>query len=195
MIPTPSRTAVLRFAFVAAFLVSSAALAGPKEDMVAMSKKFLSLRSYHVTLINSDKRVPKTEMDFVAPDRYRIDMPPMGEQHMIGDTLYMTVDGRSMRMPMPKGMMTQWREPTRVFREVEKMQVEALGADTVNGKPTKKYRFTQTGATAVSTLMWVGADGYPVKMETTGGVGKRASTVTVFYSRYNDPSIKIDLPK
>lgn len=195
MIPTFSRAAAHRLAFVAALLVSGSALAGPKEDMMAMSKKFLALRSYHATMINSDQRVPKTEMDFVAPDRYRINMPPMGEQYMIGDTMYMTIDGRSMRVPMPKGTMTQWREPTRAFREVEKMQIEALGQDTVNGKPTKKYRFSQAGTPAVTTLVWVGADGYPVKMETSGGTGKRASTVTVLYSRFNDPSIKIDAPK
>ncbi|MCC7249719.1 MAG: hypothetical protein IT473_13940 [Lysobacter sp.] len=195
MIPTLSRAAARRLAFVVALLVSGSALAGPKEDMVAMSKKFLALRSYHATMINSDKRAPKTEMDFVAPDRYRIAMPPMGEQYMIGDTMYMTVEGRIMRIPMPKGTMTQWREPTRAFREVEKMQIEALGQETLNGKPTKKYRFSQAGTPTVSTLIWVGADGYPVKMETSGSTGKRASTVTVLYSRFNDPSIKIDLPK
>ena len=195
MMPIAHRAIVPRFALCLALLASGTALAGPKEDMVAMSKKFLALRSYHATMINSDKRAPKTEMDFVAPDRYRIAMPPMGEQYMIGDTMYMTVEGRSMRIPMPKGTMTQWREPTRAFREVEKMQIEALGQETLNGKPTKKYRFSQTGAQATSTLIWVGADGYPAKMETTGVAGKRAYTMTVFYSRFNDPSIKIDLPK
>lgn len=195
MTPIASRSLVARFAVSLALLVSGGALAGPKEDMMAMSRKFLALRSYHATMINSDQRVPKTEMDFVAPDRFRIDAPPMGAQYMIGDTMYMTIDGRSMRVPMPKGMMTQWREPTRAFREVEKMQIEALGQETVNGKPTKKYRFSQAGTPAVSTLVWVGADGYPVKMETTGGTGKRASTVTVLYSRFNDPSIRIDAPK
>ena len=71
----------------------------------------------------------------------------------------------------------------------------ARAHETLNGKPTKKDRFSQTGAQATSTLIWVGADGYPAKMETTGVAGKRAYTMTVFYSRFNDPSIKIDLPK
>jgi hypothetical protein len=34
-----------------------------------------------------------------------------------------------------------------------------------------------------------------VKMETTGTAGKRTSTVTVRYSRFNDPSIRIDVPR
>jgi hypothetical protein len=188
-----------RFASVAAIalpaaLLASTAWAGPKEDMMALSRKFLALRSYHVTIINSDKRVPKMEMDFVAPDRYRMDSP-MGAQYVIGDTMYMTVDGRAMRIPMPKGMITQWREPTRAFHELGKLQVEALGTEILDGKPAKKYRFSQPGPPATTSLLWVGAEGYPVKMETTGGTGKRASAVTVFYSRFNDPSLKIDPPK
>jgi hypothetical protein len=172
-----------------------AAWAGPKEDMKALSVKFLALRSYHVIMENSDKRVPKMEMDFVAPDRYRMQMP-MGTQVVIGDTMYMTIDGRAMKIPMPKGTMTQWRESDRVFREVDRMQIEALGAELVDGKPTKKYRMVQTAhSPATTSLIWVGANGYPVKMETSGTAGKRASTVTVRYSRFNDPSIKIDVPR
>ncbi|TXH76079.1 MAG: hypothetical protein E6Q88_03140 [Lysobacteraceae bacterium] len=183
---------------MAAILLSTATLpvwAGPKEELQALSVKFLALRSYHVKMDNSDKRVPSMEIDFQAPNRYRMQMP-MGTQYVIGDTMYMTIDGRTMRIPMPKGTMTQWRESDRAFREIDQMQIEGLGAEVVNGKPTKKYRMSQTAhKPATTSLLWVGGDGYPVKMETTGGSGKRASTVTVHYSRFNDPSIKIDPPK
>jgi outer membrane lipoprotein-sorting protein len=192
---TLRQTLAAAIALPAALLVSTTAWAGPKEDMMAVSKKFLALRSYHVTMINSDKRVPASEVDFVAPDRYRLQMQPMGTQYIIGDTMYMSIDGRSMRIPMPKGTMTQWREPTRAFREVDKLQVEALGSEAVNGQPAKKYRFVQTGTPATSTLVWIGSNGYPIKMETSSGSGKRANTMTVFYSRFNDPAIKIDIPK
>lgn len=176
--------------------VAGTAWAGPKEDLKAVSVKFLALRSYHVVMENSDKRVPKTEMDFVAPDRYRMQMGSMGTQIVIGDTMYMNIDGRSMRIPMPKGTMTQWRETDRAMREVDKAQVEALGSEVVNGKPAKKYRMTQnSGGTPTSTLMWVGADGYPARIETTGKAAGRSSTVTITYSRFNDPSIRIDAPK
>ena len=105
--------------------VAVTAWAGPKEDMKALSVKFLALRSYHVTMENSDKRVPKMEVDFVAPNRYRMQMP-MGTQYVIGDTMYMTIDGRTMRVPMPKGTVTHWRETDRAFREMDQMQIEAL---------------------------------------------------------------------
>jgi outer membrane lipoprotein-sorting protein len=175
-------------------LASTAAWAGPKEEMKALSVKFLALRSYHVTMESSDKRVPKMETDFVAPNRYRMQMP-MGTQYVIGDTMYMSIDGRTMKIPMPKGTMTQWRESDRVFRDVDKMQIEALGTETVGGKSAKKYRMTQARPPATNSLIWVGPDGYPIKIETTGTAGKRTSTMTIHYSRFNDPSIKIEPPK
>lgn len=176
-------------------LTAVAAWAGPKEEMKALSVKFLALRSYHATMEGSDKRMQKMEMDFVAPNRYRMSMP-MGTQYVIGDTMYMTIDGRTMKVPMPKGTVTQWRESDRAFREVDKMQIEALGMEAVGGKPAKKYRMTQiAGKTPTTSLIWVGLDGYPAKMETTGTAGKRATTMTVRYSRFNDPSIRIEPPK
>ena len=176
-------------------LAAVAAWAGPKEEMKALSVKFLALRSYHVTMEGSDRRMQKMEMDVVAPNRYRMSMP-MGTQYVIGDTMYMTIDGRTMKVPMPKGTMTQWRECDRAFREIDKMQIEALGMETVNGKPAKKYRMTQaTGKTPTTSLIWVGMNGYPLKMQTTGSAGKQANTMTVHYSRFNDPSIKIEPPK
>ena len=176
-------------------LAAVAAWAGPKEDMKALSVKFLALRSYHVSMTNSDKRMPKMEMDVVAPNRYRMTMP-MGTQYVIGDTMYMTIDGRTMKIPMPKGTMTQWRESDRAFREVDQMRIEALGMETVNGKPAKKYRMTQTARKpATTSLIWVGMNGYPLKMQTTGSTGKQANTMTVHYSRFNDPSIKVEPPK
>ncbi len=173
---------------------SNAAWAGPKEEMKALSLKFLALRSYHVTMVSDDKRVPKMETDFVAPNRYRMQMP-MGTQYVIGDTMYMTIDGRTMKIPMPKGTMTQWRESDRAFREVDKMQIQALGTEMINGKSAKKYRMSQVGPPATNSLLWVGTDGYPIKIETTGSAGKRTSTMTIHYSRFNDPSIKIEPPK
>ena len=174
---------------------ATAAWSGPKEDMKALSVKFLSLRSYHAVMQSNDQRMQKMEMDFVAPNRYRMNMP-MGTQYVIGDTMYMTIDGRTMKIPMPKGTVTQWRESDRAFREMEQMQVEALGSDIVNGKPARKYRMTRTeGKTPGTTLLWVGTDGYPIKMETTGTAGKRATTMTVHYSRFNDSSIRIEPPK
>lgn len=196
--PNTSRpTASRHFAWMLvplSLLAVASAWADAKADMKAMSLKVLALRSYHVTMESSDKRMPKMEVDFVAPDRYRMQMP-MGTQYVIGDTMYMSVEGRTMKVPMGKGTTSQWRQTDQMFREIDKMRIEALGMDTVNGKPARKYRMSQSGKTPTSSLIWVGMDGYPAKMETTGNAGKDSTTMTLHYSRFNDPGIKIVPPK
>lgn len=194
------RMPVLRIATgaLAATLLAGAgvAWAGPKEEMKAMSAKFLALRSYHVSMEHSDPRAPKSEVDFVAPDRYRMQMSQLGTQIIIGDTMHMNINGRPMRVPLPKGTLTQWREIDRAFREIDKAGIEALGTEVVNGKPAKKYRLTQnTGGTPTSTLMWVGGDGYPVRIRSTGQAAGKTYITTMTYSRFNDPVIRIEAPK
>lgn len=192
--PVPARRVGWLLAPLALF-AATAAWAGPKEEMKALSAKFLALRSYHVSMVNSDKRMPRMEMDFVAPNRYRMQMP-MGTQYVIGDIMYMNIDGRTMRVPMPKGTVSQWREIDRCFREIDKMRIEALGVETLNGKPARKYRMTQaTGNPPTTSLLWVGPDNHPVKIETTGTANKTTTTMTIFYSRFNDPAIRIEPPK
>jgi outer membrane lipoprotein-sorting protein len=187
---TPRRLAAL--ALVPLLAACTLVWAGAREEVVAASKKFLALRSYQVDMTHSDKRVPPTKMSFVAPDRYRMESIN-GTQLVIGDTMYMQLDGRTMRIPMPKGMLTQWRQTDVAMREVDKTTIEGLGSEPVNGKAAKKYRLTRSD-TNNTTLMWVGADGNVLKVETTGG-GKRPTTTTLVYSRWNDPALKIDTPK
>lgn len=173
---------------------ATAAWAGPKEDMKAMSVKFLAQRSYHVRMESSDKRAGITDMDFVAPDRYRM-QTAQGMQYVIGDTMYMNIGGRSMKVPMPRGATTQWRQNDFVFREVDRMQVQALGAEAADGKPAKKYRMIASGKVPTNTLIWIGADNLPIKLETTGTYAGRTITTMIHYSRFNDPAIKVDPPK
>ena len=84
--------------------------------------------------------------------------------------------------------------PDRLFREMDPMKIEALGMEAAGGKPARKYRMTQaTGNPPTTSLIWVGMDGYRVKIETAAA--GRTRTVTVHYSRCNDPGIKVEPPK
>ncbi len=189
----PRLSALLLFAALS--LSALAAWAGPKEDMKALSVKFLALRSYQATMTHNDPRVPTTTLEYLAPNRYRM-QTQVGTQYVIGDTMYMTIDGRTMRIPMPKGTMTQWRQTDRAFREVDNAQIEALGNETLDGKPMKKYRMIQTvDGSRTETLLWVGANGLPAKMQTTGTAGHKTYTTTIVYSRFNDPTIRIEPPR
>lgn len=173
-------------------LVAVNAAAGPKEEVIAAMDKALAARSYHVTMRHGGAQPMTTEADFVAPDRLRMKMP-VGVQTVIGDTMYMEIQGRSMKVQVAKGTMTQWRDPANQARYQATMTVKALGNDTVDGKPAKKYQTSNTQPQPSSAIMWIGADGYPLQIEVSGGKGK-AATTTMRYSRYNDPTIRIDPP-
>lgn len=177
-----------------ALLTAGTAWAGAREDVKAASQKMLSLRSYHVTMRHTGNGPMTTEADFVAPDRFRMKMP-MGTQVIVGDTMYMQMDGRTMKVPMPKGTLTQWRDPANLSRYESTMTVESLGTELLDGKPTKKYRVTNTQPQPSTSTMWIGGNGYPLQIRVDGKLQGQASTTTIRYSRFNDPTIRVDPPK
>lgn len=179
---------------ISALLASAAAHAGPKEELMAAMDRFMQARSYHVEMTHSGAQAMNTSADFAAPDRFRMRMP-MGTQYIIGDTMYMDMQGRSMKMPMPEGTMTQWRDPANLAKYEKTMTVRALGDDIVGGKPAKKYEMANTQPQPSTSTMWIGADGYPLQIQVHNSAQGKTATTTIRYSRFNDPTIKVDPPK
>ena len=79
-------------------------LASPKDALKASMDKFLAVRSYHATMevVGGPIAMGHNEIDFVAPDRFRM-QSPRGTQIIIGDTMYGSVRGHAMKVPMPAG--------------------------------------------------------------------------------------------
>ena len=169
-------------------------LSSPEDEMKASMDKFLKARSFHAVMDMQGARSMVIEMDFVAPDRYRMKMPA-GTQVIIGDTMYMQVEGRSMKMPLPKGTLSQWRDPLRIEEHKAGMSVESLGNDTVDGQPAKKYLARHTEPKPSEFTFWVGGDGLPLQLVSQGESQGKPYSMTLRYSRYNDPSIVIDSPQ
>ena len=179
-------------------LVSSAALAGAREEVRAAMQKFAAARSYHATMVHSGPRTMSNQVDFVAPDRMRMKMP-MGTQVVIGDTMYMQMpgdgmQGRVMKVPMPKGTLTQWRDPARIAGSEATLVVRALGIELLDGKPARKYLTRDTRTPGESTL-WIGAGGYPLQVRVDSVHDGKPVSTTIRYSRINDPTIRVDPPK
>lgn len=183
-----------RVAMSLLLLASAGALAGPKDEVKAALDKFIAAKSYHVTMTHSGAQAMTTEADFVAPDRFRMTMP-MGTQYIIGDTMYMTMQGRSMKVPMGKGTMTQWRDPANLAKHEATLTVQALGSEDVGGKPAKKYRMSNTQPEPSTSTMWVGSDGYPLQIRVDSDVQGKPVTTMIRYSRFNDPTIKVEPPQ
>ncbi|MFC5579135.1 outer membrane lipoprotein carrier protein LolA [Lysobacter niabensis] len=185
-------------ATASATLASAAEAINPlsaKDEISAMMDRFVAVKSYHVDMnTSSPKGDMAMDMDFVAPDRYRMKMP-MGTQYVIGDTMYMAVNGRTMKMALPKGQIANYREPAQIAANKATMTVESLGSDTIDGQAAKKFLVRNTEPRQVESTIWVGADGYPLRIEVNGDAGAQATRTTISYSRFNDPSIRIDPPQ
>jgi hypothetical protein len=195
---TPADTAAPVQAKPASTLEKAAAalnpLSSPEDEMKASMDKFLKARSFHAVMDMQGAQNMAMEMDFVAPDRYRMKMP-MGTQVIIGDTMHMQANGRSMKMPLPKGALAQWRDPLRIEESKAGMSVESLGDDTVDGKPAKKYLVRHTEPKPSEFTFWIDGDGLPLQLVSQGEAQGKPYSMTLRYTRFDDPSIVIDAPQ
>ena len=116
---------------------------------------------------------------------------------MIGDTMYMNAGGRSMKMPMPKNAVGQFRNEQAIADLEKGSKVEALGPALLGAVPTRKYRFTSSSdKQQSSSLAWVSvASGLVLQVETSGKNAGRPFAMRVAYSDYNSPAIRITAPK
>lgn len=169
----------------------------PREEVIAAMRKLMDARSYRAQMRHSGgpRGAMTNTVDFVAPDRFRMEMAGIGTQYVIGDTMTMTMQGRTVQVPMPEGTITQWRDPGN-FRGAEaSMTAEALGSDAVDGIQARKYLVHHTAPKPADITLWIGADGLPLQMQISGDASGQAVTTTVRYSRINDPGIAIEAPK
>lgn len=169
-------------------------LTSPKEEVAQVMDAFMAAKSYHVEMVSTGATGMTMEMDFVAPDRYRM-KTPTATQHIIGDTMYMTIDGRTMKVPLPKEQMNQYRDPARFAANKATMTVESLGSDNVDGQSAKKYRVHNTEPMPGESLIWVGSNGFPLQVEATSNAGGQSMVTTIRYSRFNDPTITVSAPQ
>jgi hypothetical protein len=169
-------------------------LSSPEDEVKASMDKFLKARSFHAVMDMQGAQPMAIEMDFVAPDRYRMKMP-VGTQVVIGDTMHMQVEGRTMKMPLPKGTLTQWRDPLKIEEHKAGMSVESLGGDTIDGKSATKYLVRHAEPKPSEFTFWIGGDGLPLQLVSQGEAQGKPYSMTLRYSRFDDPTIVIDAPQ
>lgn len=177
-----------------AVMEAASPLTSPREAVVAAMHNFMDARSYHASMhFDGGARGPMTnEVDFVAPDRFRMEMAGMGTQVVIGDTMYMSMRGHTMQVPMPKGTITQWRDPANFGAAEASLTAEALGSEMLDGIATRKYVTHHQQPKPSDVTIWIGPGDLPVQMQ-VASAGKTVTTVR--YSRINDPTIAIAPPK
>ena len=172
-------------------------LATPKDAMLASMKAFRDVRSYHASMRmeGGPEGVMTNEMDFVAPDRYRITMKTRGmEVHnvRIGNDTWMTMNGRTSKVTMPPGTMDQWQDV--MHKSQETMDVQAQGRETIDGIATRKYLIQQADPKAGDVTVWINGDDLVQQARMQSDYQGTPITTTIRYTRYNDPTITIDPP-
>jgi hypothetical protein len=180
---------------VLCLLAASPAWADARAQLHAAFVKFLAQPSFEArTHAEVGGHAIDSKVEFVAPDRYRVTAAGRPPSVIIGATMYLAINGRTLKVPMPAGTIEQFRDPDALARVERSATVEDLGADAVGGVAAHKYRYRTTGATPADCLVWVGvANGLPLQLRSTS-TGKSTVVSTVAYSRYGDLTIHIAAP-
>ena len=174
--------------------VPSGLPADPVKAVQESMSRFLAARSFHAQLQLDGPQPLTAQMDYVAPDRYRITLPT-GTQVIIGNTLYLQHEGQTQQVQVPEGQLAQWRDPLRLAVGEAPPSVEALGRDTQQGESLFKYRVRHANSDEQGMLYWMDANGLPRRIEQQGQTHGQAFKVILSYARYDDPAIRIDLPQ
>lgn len=175
---------------------AAAPAADPASAVLEASRRFASLRSFHaeMTLHGAQAgQVVRSGMDFVAPDRYRLETPA-GVQTIIGDTFFLQAEGRMQQVPLPAGTLEQWRSPLPSEARLQDLRVEDRGPADIDGTATRVYRIDGPAGSGETLQYWIGGDGLPRQIQRDGFNKQQPYRITLRYSRLNDPSLHVPPP-
>ena len=73
--------------------------------------------------------------------------------------------------------------------KIDHQYARADGRQMVAAQPSAKFIVSQATPTPVQMTLWVGPQGYPIRLDTADG------RTSIRYSRYDDPELTIEPPK
>jgi hypothetical protein len=170
----------------------------PKADIIAASKKFIELKAFSAKTEGMGQTEIKSQIDYVAPDRYHVTyLGGTGagmEMITIGDQSYMKSNGGSWtKMAGDAKSVPTLRDSFTEAGLKSLSDVKFEGDDMVDGKPALVYSYknvTPVGNYPFTSKMWVGkATGLPIKVyvEYTNGMLKN---MTVNYDTESPVTIE-----
>ena len=169
----------------------------PAGDIEAMADRFLAERSFRARMRGTGDKDVKTDLEFVAPDRFRIKTGPGLETIVIGKDVYLSMGNSFEKLPgamdssIPDLRATFNKEGRKWFSDVR-----FVGEEMVSGKPSLVYEYKNKGEGNLGendSKIWVAKDdGLPLKIESRYKNGN-LKTMTIEYEY--DPNIKIEVPR
>ena len=168
-----------------------------KSEVIAALDKLRALRRYRMTMMRGDGQTSPTTttVDYVAPDRYRMEATGIPVQVAVGDTLYITNAGGTKTSPAPADSIAQWRDPIGLLAAGQDFTAEKGPRRFVFAMPASEYKLLVTKPVASNMSVWIGPKGLPIKLESQGLVGGKLVTTAIRYSHFDSEDIKIDPPK
>jgi hypothetical protein len=181
-----SRALLVWALFAAALFLPVRAFADPAGDLAKAIAAFQQAKSWHADEHFSNGKTVK--VDYVAPDRWRVQPTPKVTELVIGKDVYMVSNGHATRLPFGGGMIRKMIQRLSTGKMTNEMRqsVRDLGMQTLNGKSVHVYSYTSQ---KIPETLYVGADHLPVQVVTHDK--KHPATIT--YSKFNAP-IAIEQP-
>jgi len=172
------------------------AAADPRGEVHAAFLKNLSAKAYRSTITDLQTGKTVATVEFQAPDRFRI-VPANGPTTIIaGDRMYVTLNGRAAVVPLPAGMMGQYRSDAMWKRMESNTLISDGGLGAVGVEPAHKYHWVGSGKDAGSGDVWVSVkSGRVVQAQTAPDPGHKAGAVRVSYTDFDSTAIAIAPPK
>ena len=168
----------------------------PTADINRMADAFLEQRSFRATMIGSGQTPLNMELEYVAPDRFRIKNGRGPETVIIGKDLYLELNGHWQKMPGGLGasvpdIRKAWDKEGRKWISEAKYS----GEETVNGSPANVYTYHNKGAEGVGendSRIWISkSNGLPIRIEANYKSGTlKSMRIDYFY----DENISIEPP-
>lgn len=173
----------------------TAAAADARGELHAAFQKNLSAKTYRATMTDLKTGKQVSTVEFQAPDRFRISVAGGPTSVIAGGFMYMSANGRSMKVPLPAGMMENYRSDA-AWKQMEKdTLIRAVGPGTVGAEPARKFHWITSGKSASTGDAWVSLkSGHVLQVETAPQPGSKAGAVRVRYSDFNSPAIRVSPP-
>ncbi|MFL6468288.1 MAG: hypothetical protein ACJ72Z_10065 [Pyrinomonadaceae bacterium] len=151
---------------------SGVASGDPREDIIAASRKFIDLKSFSAKMEGIGQTEIKSEVDYVAPDRYHITyLGGTGagmELIMIGSQSYMKTGGKWNKMPGDAKSIPNLRDSFTEEGLKTLTDVKFDGDDTLDAQPALVYSYknqTIVGNFPFTSKIWIGkSSGLPMRI-------------------------------
>ncbi len=164
----------------------------PKADIEKMSERFLGLTSFKAKMTGDGKTPVNSEMDFIAPDRYRVKTASAMEMIVIGRATFMKIgeEWKLMQLPLDPSI----KDMRAAFGKDEMKwvsDVKYAGEEPVNGKWAYVYTYHAKGPNSQGendSKLWVAkSSGLPLKIVASYKSGN-LKTMTIDYD-YDTPVV------